>query len=394
MLFQTLDSKQECVGVYKDGTLLFGESKILNELEGSRTWSYASYLEGRDIEYANLYCGLPLNDVCPEHLRSDWEFVNKKLEAYMRSILEAKISLDDVCFYDMVPERFLADYCYMKDKICDHVFENYPKPENYDHLLATAKLAHKIGHQKIRLNWSNMRSQMHKKAVRDKIKRLKQVSPYCKYNIFGTKTGRLTTKRNSFPILTLSKDMRKAIQPANDCFISFDFNGAELRTLLALGGSEQPSGDIHEWNRVNVFRNLGTREEAKKRLFSWLYNPESNDYLLERFYDRDSLVKKWWDGTHVRTPYGRNIEVDKRRALNYLIQSTTSDVVLEQASKVDELLAGKNTRIAFIIHDEVVLDVDRQEAGILAGLKDTFSNTRFGAYLVGAKEGADYGIAA
>jgi hypothetical protein len=167
-----------------------------------------------------------------------------------------------------------------------------------------------------------------------------------------------------------------------------------LRTLLALGGSEQPSGDIHEWNRVNVFRNLGTREEAKKRLFSWLYNPEFNDYLLERFYDRDSLVKKWWDGTHVRTPYGRNIEVDKRRALNYLIQSTTSDVVLEQASKVDELLAGKNTRIAFIIHDEVVLDVDRQEAGILAGLKDTFSNTRFGAYLVGAKEGADYGIAA
>ena len=312
----------------------------------------------------------------------------------MRSIIEAKISLDDVCFYDMVPERFLADYCYMKDQICNFVFENYPKPKNYDHLLATARLAHKISQQKVNLSWSSMRRQMHKKAIREQVKKLKRVSPYCKYNIFGTKTGRLTTRKNSFPILTLSKDMRKVIQPTNDYFVSFDFNGAELRTLLALGGSQQPSSDIHEWNRANVFRKNGTREEAKKRLFSWLYNPDSNDRLLEKFYDRNALVNQFWDGKHVSTPYGRNIEVDKRRALNYLIQSTTSDMVLEQAAKLDALLEGKKTRIAFIIHDEVVLDVKRGEEAILPALESTFADTRFGTYLVGAKESADYGIAA
>lgn len=394
MLFQTLDSKQECVGVYKDGVLLFGENNALSELAGLRTWSYAAYLEGHDVEYANLYCGLSLDRACPDRLRDDWNYVNERLQAYMRSIIEAKISLDDVCFYDMVPERFLIDYCYMKDQICNFVFENYPKPKNYDHLLATAKLAHKISHQKVSLSWSTMRRQMHKKATREQIKKLKSVKPYCKYNIFGTKTGRLTTRKNSFPILTLPKEMRKAIQPTNDYFISFDFNGAELRTLLALGGSQQPSGDIHEWNRANVFRKNGTREEAKKRLFSWLYNPDSSDRLLEKFYDRNALVDQFWDGTHVSTPYGRNIEVDKRKALNYLIQSTTSDMVLEQAAKLDALLEGKKTRIAFIIHDEVVLDVCKSEEGILPALEGTFGDTRFGTYLVGAKESADYGVAA
>ena len=394
MLFQTLDSKQECVGVYKDGALLFDEIGELHDFAGTHTWSYAAYLEGRDIEYASLYCGVSLDRVCPEHLRNDWDYVNERLQAYMRSIIEAKISLDDVCFYDMVPERFLADYCYMKDQICNFVFENYPKPKNYDHLLATARLAHKISQQKVNLSWSSMRRQMHKKAIREQVKKLKRVSPYCKYNIFGTKTGRLTTRKNSFPILTLSKEMIKIIQPTNDYFVSFDFNGAELRTLLALGGSQQPSSDIHEWNRANVFRKNGTREEAKKRLFSWLYNPDSNDRLLEKFYDRNALVNQFWDGKHVSTPYGRNIEVDKRRALNYLIQSTTSDMVLEQAAKLDALLEGKKTRIAFIIHDEVVLDVKRGEEAILPALESTFADTRFGTYLVGAKESADYGIAA
>ena len=394
MLFQTLDNKQECVGVYKDGVLLFGEDNSLVELEGAGTWSYAPYLEGLDVEYASLYCGLTLNNVCPDHIREDWQYVSARLQAYMRSMIEAKMSLDDVCFYDVVPERFLIDYCTVKNQICDFVFETYPKPENYAHLLNVTKLIHKISQQEVMLNWSNMLNKMHKKEIREQVRKLKAVSPYCKYNIFGTKTGRLTTKKNSFPILTISKEMRKAIQPSNDYFISFDFNGAELRTLLALGGSEQPSEDIHEWNRVNVFRNIGTREEAKKRLFSWLYNPDSSDRLLERFYDRNALVKKYWDGSQVETPYGRQIKVDKRKALNYLIQSTTSDMVLEQAVKLDHLLKGNKTRIAFIIHDEVVLDVAKDEEAILSNLKGAFADTRFGTYMVGAKESADYGLAA
>ena len=394
MLFQTLDNKQECVGIYHDGALFFGEDGIAKVADGTQTWSYAPYLEGRDAEYAYLYCGTGLDMVCPEHLRADWEFVNSKLQAFVRSFVEAKVSLDDNCFFDLVPETFLKDYCYVKDQICKFVFENYDRPANYDHLLATTKLLHKLAFQKLNLNWSNMRSQIHRQSIRKQIRSLKKVSPYCKYNLFGTKTGRLTTKKNSFPILTLAKEMRPIIQPQRDFFVSFDFNGAELRTLLALGGSEQPLEDIHEWNRVNVYRENGSREEAKKRLFSWLYNPGSKDQMANKFYDRDSLVKKHWDGAYVNTPYGRKIEVDKRRALNYLIQSTTSDMVLEQSVKLDQFLEGHKSRIAFIIHDEVVLDMDKDETYLLSQMEEIFAATRFGTYMVGSKEGSDYGVAA
>ena len=394
MLFQTLDNKQECVGIYHDGALLFGKDGMRTVDEGKFTWSYASYLEGLDAEYAYLYCGVGLDMACPEHLRADWQFVNSKLQAFVRSFIEAKVSLDDNCFFDLVPESFLKDYCYVKDQICKFVFENYDRPANYDHLLETSKLLHKLAFQKLNLNWSNMRSQVHRQSIRKQIRSLKRASPYCKYNLFGTKTGRLTTKKNSFPILTLAKEMRSIIQPQRDFFVSFDFNGAELRTLVALGGSEQPLGDIHEWNRVNVYRETGSREEAKKRLFSWLYNPGSKDQMANRFYDRDSLVKKHWDGTHVNTPYGRRIEVDKRKALNYLIQSTTSDMVLEQSVKLDQFLEGHKSRIAFIIHDEVVLDMDKDEVYLVPQMEEIFADTRFGTYMIGSKEGSDYGVAA
>jgi len=385
LFFQTLDSKLQCVGVYNNGTLLFGENGLENVGEGSKTWSYASYLEGTGVEYAHFICGSDLDSVCPDHLRGDWDYVNKKFQAFLRSLITAKVSLDDNCFFDLVPEKFLMDYCYVKDQICQYVFENYEKPDNYDHLVQSAALLHEIGSQKLNLRWSNVRNLMHKKDIRDQVNRLKKVNPYCRYNLFGTKTGRLTTRKSSFPILTMKKELRTIIEPTNDFFVSLDFNGAELRTLLALRGSEQPLEDIHEWNKVNVYRNIGTREEAKKRLFSWLYNPESVDYLSERFYNRDELVKKHWDGSVVKTPYGREIEVDKRRALNYLIQSTTSDMVLEQASKLRAMLAGKKTKIAFIIHDEVVLDVAKEEENMLISLKNKFQATRFGNFLVNSK---------
>ena len=122
MLFQTLDNKQECVGVYHDGALFFGEDGIRQSFGGTQTWSYAPYLEGRTIEYAYLYCGCGLDDACPPHLRADWQFVNTRLQAFVRSFIEAKVSLNDNCFYDLVPETFLKDYCYMKDQICNFVF--------------------------------------------------------------------------------------------------------------------------------------------------------------------------------------------------------------------------------------------------------------------------------
>jgi len=393
MLFQTLDNKQECIGVYADGKLSFDE-RALQNFQGTRTWSYASYLEGHDVEYAYLYCGSSLEKVCPDSLRADWDFVNNRMKAYIRSLVEAKVSLNDNCFYDLVPERLLRDYCFIKNNICSYIFENYERPINYDHLLSTNKLLHNISFQRLNLNPFNLRSQMHRQVIRNSLRKLQKLEPYCKYNLFGSKTGRLTTRRNSFPILTLAKEMRPILEPQNDMYVGMDFNAAELRTFMALEGREQPPGDVHEWNLHNVYPRMKSLKKAKKRFFSWLYNPESVDDLSSKIYNREEVLNKHWNGTTVNTIYGRSMRTDDRRALSYLIQSTTADLVLEQAVKMHKLLKPFRTRIAFIIHDEVVLDVDSRERLLLPRLKNIFSRTRLGNYLVNTKEGTDFGIAA
>ena len=66
VLFQALDNKQECVGVYAEGRLIYDE--LPTEL--SKTWGYSAFLEDQIVEYASLYCvGSEISDMCPEELK-------------------------------------------------------------------------------------------------------------------------------------------------------------------------------------------------------------------------------------------------------------------------------------------------------------------------------------
>ena len=126
-----------------------------------------------------------------------------------------------------------------------------------------------------------------KSALRKEAQKHLNKQNYIDYNLFGTVTGRLTTKPHSFPILTMRKELRRLIKPHNDWFLSLDYNGAEVRTLLALSGRPQPTEDIHSWNLKNVLERADIpREEAKTIFFAWLYNPESKAINTE-YYDRE-----------------------------------------------------------------------------------------------------------
>jgi ATP-dependent DNA ligase len=100
--------------------------------------------------------------------------------------------------------------------------------------------------------------------------------------------------------------------------------------LLALSGEPQPVSDIHTWNLSNVLKRTDMpREEAKTIFFSWLYNPDSK-VINTKYYDRKKVLDEWYNGEYISTPMGRHIKVDERRAFNYVIQSTTADLVLER----------------------------------------------------------------
>ena len=92
MIFQTLDDKNECVGIYAEGKLSF------DELPDGLTacWAPVPYLEDREIEYATLYCeGRTPDQVCPDNLRDDWDECNEKMKAFYRSFMLGQVNLDE-----------------------------------------------------------------------------------------------------------------------------------------------------------------------------------------------------------------------------------------------------------------------------------------------------------
>jgi len=387
LLFQTLDDKKECLGVYYDGELFFDEA-LPSDLK--YTWSYSPFLKDRAIEYAKLYCeGQTLLEAAPGHLIDRWGGIESKFKAYIKSFHTARVSLNENCFFDLVPEKFLLEMCSVKNIICEHVFENFERPTNYNYLLDLTIVLEEIKHQRLNINFKNL--SLYKTKHRKFAKSLKSVEPYCKFNINGTKTGRLTTQRHSFPILTVDKELRGAIEPNNEYFLELDFNAAELRTLIALQGKPQPAEDLHEWNVKNVYRGLVTREEAKKRIFAWLYNPESDDHLSSRAYDRDSVVQKHFTQGQVRTFWGKTIPSEERTALNYVVQSTCAENVLRQVIRLHAFLQNKKSFIAFPIHDSVVIDFSIEDKDDLTEIINIFSDTDLGKFRTNVSVGHHFG---
>ena len=389
MIFQTLDDKSECVGVYVDGKLHF--DGIPDDL--TKTWKYTGSVQDDAVEYAWLYCGgKDLQAACPEHLKRELTEVQKTFKAYLKSFQIAKINLRDNCFFDLVPSDFLMEFCEVRNKVTEHVFETYSRPENYDHLDRAYKLLHKIRYQKLNINVDGCRHLMTSTSDREDIRMLvKNKAHYVDYNLFGTVTGRLTTRRDSNPILTMKAKFRELIKPTNSWFMSLDYNGAEIRTFLGLSGHEQPEEDIHKWNMTHLYGGSPIdREEAKVRFFSSFYN--HNDVSLnDSVYSRKQVMEQYYDGKRVKTPFGRTIEVDDRRAFNYVIQSTTADLTIDRAIALDKALEGCKSKVAFIVHDEIVLDVHAEDRYKIPELKEIFQNTKLGRFRANVKAGKTYG---
>jgi hypothetical protein len=386
MFFTIVDSKQDCFEV-------FFENEMRDKLseDAAVTWSYSPYIGRPDIEYVSLYFqGDNLDAACPEHLKENYNFYLERLKAYLRSFKHCKLSLEDNCFYDLVPRPFLKGYLESKNKIIEHVYKNYKRPPNYEHLCKVQTLCKETEIYKLNLDFRRMSGQMHAPRARKFTKKYKNINKI-KYNMFKAITGRLSLANNSFPILNMPASYRSIVMPNNDFFVELDFNANELRVFLALSGHEQPNIDMHDWNVKHVFRGIQTRKEAKERIFAWLYNPNSKDLLANRAYDREGLKEKFWDGKIVKTPYGREINSDDFHSLNYLIQSTSADLVFEQAYNIYEYLQDKPSTFAFMMHDSVIIDFCKEDLAHLEEMVDIFSNTKYGKFLVNVSAGKDYG---
>jgi len=388
MFFQLLDNKFDCAGTYFNGQFIW--DKIPNGL--TKTWAYSDHLYNMDIDYAQLLvAGKPLSAVCPDHLTQRWEDANNLLKSHYKAINTAQIDVSDVCFYDLVPKKHLRHYFDTKNEITEWVFENVEKPQHYTLLKRTQAAVKELRKHPVNLNsfavYCHAADDMKAKHLYDQFG---DSIPFVDYNIFGTVTGRMTTKKDSFPILNLKKELKKHVRPNNDAFLELDFNAAEVRTMLALQDHEQPEEDIHEWNIKNIFKQESSREEAKTKLFAWLYNPDS-ETIQSDFYDRESLLEKYFNGEQIKTPFGRTITCPIRKALNYLLQSSSSDNTLDRFCKISNFLRSTRSHVAFVVHDSVVIDLHKDDRRLIPELSDMFGDTKLGRFKVNCSLGKNLG---
>lgn len=368
MIFQIVDTSEQCRKVFVDGK--FVSIDDAGDFNSGQTWKHSSQIKNFiPPEYAFIWAKGNLDSFCPGQLQEQWANESKRIKSIMKSVITAKCDMNNTCIYDYIPEKHLNKYLSLKERIISNVFTSQERPGDYEAL----KRAHILSEE---MNAKRNLFGGKKRATN--------------YNIFGTRTGRLSNKNAGIPILTMKKEDRVNLQPSNDLFVEFDFNAAEIRTLLALNNKEQPEKDIHTWNTEVVARNLTTRGEMKKRFFAWLYNPKAEDHMLSKYYDKDVIIDKYWDGEMVTTPYGRHIPCDREHALNYLVQSTSSDVCIEQAFRVREILKDCETQICYLLHDSIVLDFTRKDVKKFDEIQAAFGETRFGNYLVSAKIGKNF----
>ena len=321
MLFQTLDDKTECVGIYADSQLIFDLEVFPDEL--THTWKYAPYLRDLEVDYASLYLeGRSIKDLIPEYLEEDWDDVSKQILAFKRCLALSQVDTQENCFFDLVPQRFLVDFCEVKNKITEYVIKNVEKPERYEFYKHVAMMLEDISHRTVTVDRPRISTYLQSPKLKNHARTLLDAEPYIRYNQFGTRTGRLTTKKGGLPILTMNRDFRSAIKPTNDYFVELDFNGAEVRTLLGLLNKEQPTGDVHNFHLQEIFTEINCRDQAKVAFFAWLYGSrsavsQSDTAKLEKYYQKRDLVQKYWDGNTVRTPFKKLIsDTSEHQALN------------------------------------------------------------------------------
>ena len=388
MIFQVIDDKKECRGYFANGKLR------IRELPDSltATWDWSELIGDRDVILAKIIMqGKSVSDACPEHLKERLNARERKMKAHLKSFIKSKVNLEDICFYDLIPTKDIQHYYNLVNEITEWVLENNEKPKNYRLMSNINQMCKEISQQEVRVDrekwkWHAERDQKAMYLANSFWDKSLKVN----YNPWGTVTGRLGLQEGSFPILNLKNTIKDIVVPKWDCFVELDFNGAELRTLLHLSGHPQPHEDIHDWNQTNIFNNTIERADAKKKIFAWLYNPTSTAITTD-YYDKSKVLEEYYEEGIVSTPFGRSIPSDDFHALNYLIQSTSSDNFLDRAYAIHRYCKGLKTNVAFLIHDSVVLDVPFSEKSNIKEIVEIFSNTKLGNFKVNIKAGKTLG---
>jgi len=293
------------------------------------------------------------------------------IDKYFKIVQQTKIKLTPDNISKVIPVSPLKEYLKAKeDCLREIIGQQEELPENYEWFKRLYVLS-KVMNNSLKL------------VEGDKY------SEYSfKYDIHGTLTGRWIARSSNGSFFQWPKERRAIIKPWNDYFVELDFNGADLRTLLGLQNASQPSQDVHKYNMSIL--GWDDREKAKKGAFRLLYGRSGEDNELTEIYDRNVWRSYVNSKGLIENPYGRQLDIIEGKELPHLVQATSHDILLEQTMRVYKKLMGSKSFVGFIFYDALILDMKREDLGILKDLEETFADTRFGTMKVNIKKGTDY----
>lgn len=235
------------------------------------------------------------------------------------------------------------------------------------------------------------------------------------YNQAVAATGRLSSNNpnlQNIPIRTeKGREIRKAFIPTNDNFVlmSADYSQVELRIIASMSGEENMINDfkkgidIHSATASRVYNveladvTSEMRRNSKMVNFGIIYGisafglaerlnipRKEASQIIEQYFEKYPAIKKYMDSTiafarehgYVETVKGRKRYIKdinsrnsnasgmaERNAINAPIQGSAADVIKIAMINVFNFLNEQNlkTRIILQVHDELVLDVHKDE---------------------------------
>ena len=87
----------------------------------------------------------------------------------------------------------------------------------------------------------------------------------------------------------------------------------------------------------------------------------------------DSVVRMVEQRGWVKSKYDRIYKVDRDkgyRAVNYLIQGTSADLLSERMIEVDKFLTGTNSKMLLQVHDEIICEIHKDDALLIPQIRD------------------------
>jgi len=215
--------------------------------------------------------------------------------------------------------------------------------------------------------------------------------------------------------------IRRMFKPRPDHYlVSYDYSQMEVRMFMNYIGNpemldlmKQNDVDFHGEAAKIAFK-VGKdhpeykfyRQLAKTITFGVIYGigrdklagqlntspKEAGKYKAEYFKNItgskkffDSVVRMVEQRGWVKSKYNRVYKVDRDkgyRAVNYLIQGTSADLLSERMIEVSKFLNGTKSRMLLQVHDEIICEIHKDDILLIEKIRDILQENSLGIPLV------------